>query len=258
MKVPPHEVPAAALRDDAKSAFLLSSCFALAAAATVPAMLPSLPEDARQLPLQLPAFCAALAVQMTLLYGVLGLAGLRLARSQGREPAPLLTAWWQNRSARWQPLGWAFVVGLGGGVLLVGAVAAIQRLAPETLPSILHPPSPVAALLASTAGSIGEEILCRLFLLSLLLRVLPDRPVGIAAALVTSAALFGALHAPAFVMLFGGIEGVPPLAWAWVMGLNGPLGLAFGLLFLRYGIGAAIAAHFATDLIWHVATQLAA
>jgi hypothetical protein len=46
---------------------------------------------------------------------------------------------------------------------------------------------------------------------------------------------------------------VPAIAWAWLIGLNGLLGLAFGLVFLKWGIGAAIVAHFATDLVWHVA-----
>jgi hypothetical protein len=47
--------------DDLKSALFLSAAFAAAAAAAVPPLLPLLPEEARSLPLPLPAFCAVLA-----------------------------------------------------------------------------------------------------------------------------------------------------------------------------------------------------
>src|SRR4029453_502783 len=57
---------------------------------------------------------------------------------------------------------------------------------------------------------------------------------------------------PAFVFLFGGLESVPLLAWVWLILLNGLFGFAFGCLFLRSGIGAAIIAHFSADLVWHV------
>jgi hypothetical protein len=52
--------------DDLKFAAHLASAFALAAAATVPLLLPRLPAEARSLPLPLPVFCAALAVQLVL------------------------------------------------------------------------------------------------------------------------------------------------------------------------------------------------
>lgn len=56
----------------------------------------------------------------------------------------------------------------------------------------MHLPSFRGALLASATASYGEEILCRLFLLSAILRLLPDSRVSVALAVK-----FGALHAPA-------------------------------------------------------------
>src|SRR5262249_45150989 len=144
--------------------------------ATVPVLLPSLPPEARSLPLPLPVFCTVLAVQLVVLYGLLGFVGLRLARTRGLEPAPYLTAIWdpQATCARRTWARGGFAIGLGCGALLVAAVAAIQRFFPATLPGMLHPPGIASALLASTAGSLGEEILFRLFALSLLLRLLPE------------------------------------------------------------------------------------
>jgi hypothetical protein len=109
---------------------------------------------------------------------------------------------------------------------------------------------------ASAAGSLGEEILFRLFLLSLLLRALPEGRAWAAVAVGASALAFGAAHAPALVFLFGGWREVPPASWVWLIALNGLCGVTFGVLFLRYGIVSAALAHFATDVVWHAAGQL--
>jgi hypothetical protein len=121
---------------------------------------------------------------------------------------------------------------------------------------MLHPPGIAAALLASATGSLGEEILFRLFALSCLLRLLPEGRAGTATAVGISALAFAAAHAPAMVFLFGGWQEVPLVSWAWLIALNGLLGAAFGVVFLRYGIICAVLAHFGTDVVWHVASQL--
>jgi len=243
--------------DDLKTAFTLSLTFGLAAAITMPLLLPSLPPEARKLPLSLSAFCVLLALQMTVLYGLFAFVGLRLARMNKLEPSSTFSALWSGtKQPSLMPIGYAGFVGFACGAVLLSAVAMIRMLAPHTLPTMLHPPSPIAALSASVAGSFGEEILCRLLLLNLLLYCMSKTKVANIAALGISALIFGALHAPAFIVLFGGLEHVPAIAWAWLIGLNGLLGLAFGLAFLKWGIGAAIVAHFATDLVWHVAGAL--
>jgi hypothetical protein len=244
--------------DDLKSALVLSGGFATAAVATVPLLLPSLPPEARSLPLPLPLFCLVLAVQLVVVYGLFAFVGLRLARARGLEPAPELTALWdrQARHGRWGRAGAAFAVGLGCGVLLVAAVTAIQRFLPGTLPGTLHPPGVAAALMGSVAGSLGEEILFRLFALSLLLRLLPQGKVGAGLAVGVSALAFGVAHAPAFAFLFGGWQEVPPVSWVWLVALNGLLGVTFGVVFLRQGVVCAVLAHLGTDAVWHAGSQL--
>ena len=244
--------------DDLKSALTLSSAFAVAATATVPLLLPSLPPDARSLPIPTPVFCALLAVQLAVLYGILGFVGIRLARARGLEPAPCLTAIWGPRPTgwEWRQAAGAFANGLSCGALLVAAVAAIRRFFPETLPGMLHPPGVTAAILASMAGSLGEEILFRLFTLSFLLRLLPKGRAGITVAIAISALAFAAAHAPAAVFLFGGWPEVPRISWVWLIALNGLLGVVFGVMFLRHGILCAVLAHFGTDVVWHAASQL--
>jgi hypothetical protein len=149
-----------------------------------------------------------------------------------------------------------FVVGLGCGALLVAVVAIIQRFFPETLPRTLHPPGVAAALLASVSGSLGEEILFRLFTMSLLLRVLPVGRIGTSLAIGISALAFGAAHAPACIFLFGGWPNVPVVSWVWLIVLNGLLGVVYGIVFLRCGVVCAVLAHLGTDVVWHSASQL--
>jgi membrane protease YdiL (CAAX protease family) len=254
----PQEVD---VRSDLKTAAVLAGTAGIFGAVTVPLLLPAVFErvspEQRALPIPLPLFCVAIAVQFLIVYGMLALLGLRLARARDREPAPLLTAVWTrtrvNRFA--SPASLAFATGILCGLALIVVIALIQRFAPHTLPDLLHPSSLWGALSASAAASFSEEILFRLFVLGALLRILPMSSTMTAIAVVTSSLLFGAFHAPAAIFLFGGLQNVPPLFWVWMVVLNGLIGIACAAWFLRAGIGAAILVHFGADLVWHVLSQ---
>ena len=247
---------------DLKTAAVLAGSAGLLGAATVPFLLPSIfelvPAEQRTLPLPLPLFCVVLAIQFLLVYGSLALAGLRLARARHREPAPLLSALWtgQRPGRVGVPAVQAFGTGLFCGVVLVGAVVLIKLVLPQTLPEVMHPSSFWGSLLASGTASLSEEILCRLFVLSALLRILPASGNSTVVAIAVSSLLFAALHAPAAVFLFGGLDNVPHLAWVWMIALNTLVGVACGAWYLRSGIGGAILVHFGADLVWHVVSQL--
>jgi membrane protease YdiL (CAAX protease family) len=247
---------------DLKTAAVLAGSAGVLGAITVPFLLPSafelVPPEQRELPLPMPVFCVALAMQFLVVYGLFALAGLRLARARNREPAPLLSALWERR--RPSRFGWtaggAFATGVLCGFVLVGVVAWIKRVLPQTLPDVLHPASFWGALLASATASFGEEILFRLFLLSALLRMLPVSGKSTLICVLVSSFLFGAFHAPAAVFIFGGIGNVPYLFWVWMVSLNALVGVACAVWYLRSGIGAAILVHFGADLVWHVMSQI--
>jgi len=248
--------------NDLKTAAVLAGSAGLLGAVTVPFLLPSIfelfPPGQRMLPLSLPLFSVILAIQFLMIYGLFALGGLRLARARNREPAPLLSAIWAKK--RPDPFGlsagWSFCTGLLCGLCLVGAIALIKRALPQTLPDVLHPSSFWGALLASATASFSEEILCRLFLLSALLRILPASSSGTVIAVTFSSLLFAVLHAPAAAFLFGGLDKVPPLTWVWMVSLNAFVGVACAVWYLRIGIGGAVLVHFGTDLVWHVLSQL--
>jgi len=250
------------LADDLKTAAVLAGAAGLLGALSVPFLLPLsfqfVPPEQRTLPLPLPLFCGLLVTQFLVVYGLIALAGLRLARRRNLEPAPLLSGIWTRKRVEnfGPPTVMAFGTGLLCGMALVGAMGLIKGFLPQTLPSVLHPPSVWGSLLGSAAASFGEEILCRLFLLSGLICLLPVCKKGTALAIGVSALAFAALHSPAAVFLFGGLHNVPLLSWVWMLVLNALFGIACAVWYLRAGIGAAILVHFGTDLVWHVVSQL--
>ena len=63
-----------------------------------------------------------------------------------------------------------------------------------------------------------------------------------------AALLFGAIHIPQAIAFVK----VTPAVLALVVGANAAAGLGFGWIYRRGGVEAAMAAHFATDIVLHV------
>jgi membrane protease YdiL (CAAX protease family) len=123
----------------------------------------------------------------------------------------------------------------------------------------LHSGQPPAwmGFLASFYGGLDEELLLRLFMLTLfawlgkLFQRTPEkRPTLIILwiANVLSALLFGLGHLPATATLVPLI----PLVVLRAVTLNGLAGLAFGYLYWTRGLESAMLAHFTADLVLHV------
>jgi CAAX prenyl protease-like protein len=128
------------------------------------------------------------------------------------------------------------------------------------LPRKMRDEFPIPALwkrlLASFYGGIDEEILLRLFLMSLLAWLLAfvwRTPGGRSAdgafwlANILAAVIFGLAHLPTTAALVK----LTPLLVVRAILLNGVAGVATGYLFWRYGLEAAMLAHFSADLVFH-------
>ncbi len=202
-------------------------------------------------------------VQNAILVAIAVALGLLLARRIGLG-APLLEARLAGET--------------GGGRLralllpsvLVGVAAAVLIIALDLLVfarlmdvSGLAPDAPPAwqGFLASFYGGITEELLMRLFLMSLLAwllglvwRVAPHRPAPGAfwAANVATAVLFGLGHLPTTAALVP----LTPVVVSRAIILNGIAGVGFGYLYWKKGLEAAIVAHFSADLVLHVLMPL--
>ncbi len=106
---------------------------------------------------------------------------------------------------------------------------------------------------AFTYGGVFEEILMRLFLMSLLSWIIakifyrkeiPTKVFVISN--IVAALLFAAGHIPATIQTFGYVDALI-LFRCFLM--NGAFGLAFGWLYRKYGIGYSMLAHFGAHLI---------
>src|SRR5579885_3207875 len=150
--------------------------------------------------------------------------------------------------------------------LLFGGVPAVVLLLLEItvfwprLPQVMRTTFPIPALwkrfLACFYGGIAEELLCRLFLLSLLAWLIgfawhvPGGKPTLGAlwlANILAAVIFGLDHLPTTAAL---VKLTPLLIWRAIL-LNGILGIAAGYLFWQYGLEAAMLAHFTADLVLH-------
>jgi hypothetical protein len=200
------------------------------------------------------------SAQSFVLMGVATGLGLLIAHQIGLG-APLLEGLLAGKSVTTQAqaiIAPALLLGISSSavVLLVEGVVFWPRLPPA-----MRTAFPIPALwkrfLASFYGGIDEEILCRLFLLSLLAWLIgfawhvPGGGPTLGAlwlANILAAVLFGLGHLPATA----GLVKLTPLLIVRAILLNGIVGVAVGYLFWQYGLEAAMLAHFTADLVLHV------
>ncbi len=146
----------------------------------------------------------------------------------------------------------ALIGGVVVGILIVICDWSIFQSAQL---SVGHPPRWAGAL-ASIYGAINEEVLCRLFLLTMIIFVLNKiikshvhyRTHILWASILITAAVFGAGHYLSAIKL----GPLPDFGLLRILVLNGIAGVVFGWLYCRRGLWSAIIAHFCADLIIHV------
>lgn len=203
------------------------------------------------LPVPFPLLVLASLLQSAVLLAVAVFVGLRAADAVGlRTPLTDAIAARAQRIAALTALGpvSAAAVGFAVAALIVGLEAVVFRpLVPEfTRAVVAVDVSRLAGFLASFYGGIGEEILTRLFLVSVIAWILRGHAIWLA--IVIAAVLFAAGHLPA-------VAAVSPLTTALLartLVLNSLAGIAFGWLYWRRGLEAAMVAHFSADLVIHV------
>jgi hypothetical protein len=247
------------LREDLRIAAVLAVACALATAALVPYLLDLMPEARAKLTLPLAIVVPLQALQGGLIFGVLAFVGLRLGPRAGLD-APWLRALVTGQPR--PPVPWARSAGLGvlAGLAIVGLSLVLDPLLPPPLHALPKGGASAAwkGLLASFYGGIGEEVLLRLFVMTLLVWLvarLRRRPPGAAlywSAIAIAALLFGAGHLPTAA----GLWPLTAIVVLRTLVLNGVAGLAFGWLYWRRGLEAAMCAHFCADLVLHVATPM--
>ncbi len=159
-------------------------------------------------------------------------------------------------------LGLSASMGILAGLLII----LLSLLFPHLSVTFLKAEMSVATwkrFLASFYGGIAEEILCRLFLMTLLawifskIKKTPEgRPIktGIWLSIILAAILFGLGHLP----ITGDLTVITPVVVLRAILLNGVPGIIFGWLYWKKGLESAIIAHFSADIVIHVITPLVA
>ena len=184
-------------------------------------------------------------------YGlVLGAAGIFLGKKTG--------LWKDERKLEKKPLTCTVIAAILGGMLLIlpdllifGNYSEVVRDSYAVKPTVSY------MLAAVIYGGVIEEVMLRLFMMSLLaflLQKLFRKESGttgvLIAANVIAAMLFAAAHLPATAML---MELTPVILFRCFL-LNGGFGLVFGWLYRKYGLRYAMLAHAGchviSKLIW--------
>jgi len=224
-----------------------------AALAAVATFLPqgidiAVPEATMSLPLMALINGAIVLV----VYGVLGLLGLRLTRKLGYPD--LLDTRVNNR---WRFLN-PCMAGLWLGLLFIVADNLFART--HQYGALPHPPFPLS-LIASFNAGIGEEMVFRLFFIPFLVWLI-SRVVLKGAqenlvfwnAAIFSAVFFAAGHIPSVMILLETSmpADIPPTMMAEIFLLNGVLSLVAAYFLRRGGYLAAATVHTSADLVWHV------
>lgn len=223
------------------------------------------------LPVSIPVLIAIQIVQSAVLFGILIAAGLFFAGRTGLG-APLLEARVRGEPVAHEVraiLPLSVILGVLASLLIMGLELAIfqpallRELGDSANALNLQDAQPAAwkGFLASFYGGIVEEVLLRLFLMSLLAWLgnfishtpegLPIAPV-LWTANILAAIIFGLGHLPATAALIP----LTPLVITRAIVLNGLAGVAFGWLYWKRGLEAAMIAHFSADIVLHVLLAL--
>ena len=186
-------------------------------------------------------------------YGLfLGAAGIWLGKKVG--------LWKDERRIEKMPLLAALLISVVGGLALILTDLLYFGKYEQALLDVYAVKPTIPYLLATvTYGAVIEEIMLRLFMMSLVAYVLHllferKRDSVSTAVMVTanvvSALLFAVGHLPANDMMFG----LTPMIVIRCILLNGVFGLAFGWLYRRFGLRYAMIAHggchVVSKLIW--------
>jgi hypothetical protein len=152
-------------------------------------------------------------------------------------------------------------IGLGAftGLLIIWISFPFDKFIPELQNLEVATPAAWKGFLASFSGGIGEEVLLRLFLVSLFVwlsfkikKTTDGLPTsfGIWLSIILAAIVFGIGHLP----VASQIMPLTGLVIIRVIVLNAIGGIIFGWLYWKKGLECAMIAHFSADIVIHVIT----
>lgn len=214
------------------------------------------------LPQNLPLYVilTATIIQNAVIFAVAIFIGLNLAKRVGLG-LPILEGWLEGREVKSylkSILGISVGLGILAGILIIGLdyLFSFAGATINVTQSSINPPA-WQGFLASFYGGINEEILLRLFLMSLLVWIFfkikktnEGKPTnaGMWLAIILAAVIFGAGHLPTVMA----ITTLTPMVIVRTIILNAVGGIIFGWLYWKKGLESAMVSHFSADIVLHV------
>lgn len=226
--------------------------------AVMPYLFELTPALLTQIPVPLPQFLLLQAIQSAILLSICTYVGLRLGSSVGLD-SPLARAFVNGHQVN--VVTNKVVIAAIGGLLVGGLIIALDMLWQPFLPTPHQASLPEVttwkSLLASFYGGITEELLNRLFLMTLIVWLLgkifskgttQPAPWVFWTAVILAAVLFGLGHLPAA----GQVWPLTGMVVARTVTLNVVASILFGAIYWRWGLEYAMLAHFCADIALHV------
>ena len=213
----------------------------------------------KEIPISMPVLISISILQSTVLFILVIFFGLVLARKIGLG-TPILDRFFQKKEIISQFKSTAILsifLGIIAGILIVAGDYIFSIIGSTDLTNIIQTPPPWQGFLISFYGGINEEILLRLFFMSLLIWIFLKikksdsqklNPSYVWFAIILSSILFGLAHLP----MVASITNITPLLILRALILNGIGGIIFGWLYWKKGLESSIISHFSADIILHV------
>ena len=143
---------------------------------------------------------------------------------------------------------------IGGIIMILGDLLVFGNINSLIKDLYVNKPTIEYIILSFTYGGVVEEVMLRLFFMSLVIFVISkifykDKTIPTKVFIISNiitALVFALLHLPATYQTFGNLT-IDLIIRCIIM--NGSFGVAFGYLYRKYGIGYSMLAHFGCHLI---------
>lgn len=238
--------------------FILLAASILSVIAVIPYALTLQGEILKTVDLPLPLLLLISIIQNTVLFGVLIFIGLKLTKITGLG-LPILESY-IDKSSTDINLKSIFkisvLLGVITGIVIIILDSLFTKIGVDMADQVSFPLW--QGFLASFYGGISEEILVRLFAMTLIAWIFSklirskDKVTKnnfiIWLSIIIASLLFGLGHLPATAM----ITTLTPLVIFRALLLNGIGGVVFGWLYWKKGLESSMIAHFSADITLHV------
>lgn len=239
--------------------FALLAASALSILAIMPFILTLQADVLKAAPMPLPLVLLVIVIQSVLFFAVFIFIGLRMSKKLGLQ-IPVIEKWVAKKKLDIDVrsiMKTSVSLGILSGILIISLDHVFTQLGMESLFERISVPI-WQGFLASFYGGISEEIVMRLFFMTLILWVVSrltksknnvvENNVMMWSSIILAALLFGVGHLPITATL----TTLTPLLIVRALLLNGIGGVVFGWLYWKKGLESAMMAHFSADMTIYV------